>query len=99
MKIKIRMLIIELLKSQSIVESWGISSIDISNDSVSFDVIGFQFQGNVTLEYVSNRYSIKLNNKVVSSAVLKDVVKTLDTLIEVGDMYYGDIMNWVNKQL
>lgn len=99
MKTKIRLLLVELLANRIIVESWGISSISVSGNSVSFDVSGFQFQGNIALEFVSNGYSIKLNNQIASCVVLQDVVKTLDILIEVGDMYYNDIMNWVNKQL
>lgn len=99
MRTEIRLLLVELLANRRIVESWGISSISIADNSVSFDVSGFQFQGNISLEFVSGRYSIKLNNKTVSCVVLKDVVKILDILIEVGDMYYNDIVNWVNKQL
>ena len=99
MKQAIRLLIIEFLKCQNIVECWGISSIVLLEDSVSFDVCGFQFQGRVIIEIAAEGYFIKLSNKAICNIVLEEVVSTLDFLIEVGDTYDDDIENWVKEQL
>lgn len=99
MNVRLRSLLIELLTGKNIVESWGISSIDVSDNSVAFSVAGFQYQGRVVLEIKPDGYSIRRRDKILPCIVLEKVIPTLDILIEAGDAYYKDIMNWMNRRL
>jgi len=91
----IRLLLVELLSNETIVGSWGISSIIVLDNHISFNVSGFQFQGNIAIEVLYNCYSIKLGDKMIVYVALKEMVTALDALIEAGNSYYNDIANWI----
>lgn len=92
---EIRQLIIRLVSCDIQVGSWGITSISISEDSISFDVTGFLYQGLVTITATTGLYRIQMGNGGDYCANIENVVSTLDSLIEVGDNYYEIVIDWL----
>lgn len=97
MKKEIRQLLIRLVLCENQVGSWGITSISILEDSISFDVTGFLYQGRVTITPTTDLYRIQMGNGGEYCANIENVVSTLDSLIEVGDNYYKSLIDWLHR--
>lgn len=81
----IRHLLIELLKNEVIVSSWGISDIAINKENISFSTNGFLFIGVVNIETIIgcvDSYYVYFNNKFRDKVELVNLISFLDNAIE-----------------
>lgn len=93
---KLRDLLLELLGNSCIVESWGIYNIRIGVKSVSFYVNGFKYKGKVVILNRQNGYCIKADDMTISGVQLADVIRIIDGVVEISDMYMSDIALWIS---
>lgn len=92
---ELRDLLLELLDNSCIVESWGICNICIGVKSVFFFVNGFKYTGKVAIHYRKNGYCIKAGDMTISGVQLADVIRIIDGVVEISDMYMSDIVTWI----
>lgn len=98
---EIKKLMIELLKNQEIVESWGTHDIQIADDSVSFSVSGFNYVGQLTISVRTAGYNIcgkGLNIDIESEDVYK-MVEILDRAIETSDKYISELVEYITNMI
>ena len=95
-----KLLIIELLKHRNAVESWGVSDIGISCDSLSFCVQGLRYSGRITVTSQGGDYVIASETDmiVMSSQLLERLPQVLDDMIERTDNYIQDLCVELSKQ-
>ena len=91
---KYRNLLLRLLEDVMIVSSWGISNITISEPKLSFNVDGFKYHGEVTIDALDeSQYNVYLNGESVGRFKLNDLVPYLDRMIELSDSEYQKLFN------
>jgi hypothetical protein len=96
---EIRNLLITFLSNQSIVASWGISNIQIEENSLKFTVSGMKYHGEVfVLSSMETIYNVKIGDKMFESLKLDDVINKIDDYIEHTNNYKEDVMKWLSKQ-
>ena len=96
---KARLLLLELLSNKYVTASWGITSISVTEDTVSFDVSGFNNQGRIVILITADGYSIIFENRLVMKVKLETIVEELDSFIEFGDGYLSKIADWINNKI
>lgn len=97
---EIRILLLTLLANDEIASSWGITDIDISFSSVSFNANGFLYTGRVVISPDSlDSYSITLGTKTLENIDLDRVVPILDSEIEKSEDYTDALTLWIKKRL
>ncbi len=97
MKTSKRLLLLELLENSCVVQSWGINRINIFDDSIQFNVLGFKYKGLIQIVCNKSDYTIFINNTNIKCDSAKSVVKILDELIECSFHYFDDIVDWMNS--
>lgn len=97
----LRNLMIELIQQRTIALSWGINTILIEMDNISFKVNAFKYKGRIKIKYINNNYIIILEDKdvKVEDIALKEIVCTIDHLIEVTEDYPKTLKQWIKKTL
>lgn len=95
MNINIRTLLLELLKHQFVVSSWGLTNIKIGASKLSFDVDGLLYKGKVLITVNGCLYTIHLDSRTLSDVALCQVVAVLDGLIEVDEDYKEQLAQWL----
>lgn len=95
---EIRILLLALLANDEIASSWGITDIDISFSSVSFNANGFLYTGRVVISPDSlDSYSIQLATKTLSNIDINKIVQVLDSEIEKSEDYIDKLTLWIKK--
>lgn len=95
---EIRILLLTLLANDEIVSSWGVTDIDISFSSLSFNVNGFLYTGRVVITPDSlGSYSVKLATKTLGNIDLNRIVQMLDLEIEKSEDYIDNLTLWIKK--
>lgn len=95
----IRNLLINFLSNQNVVASWGISNIQIEENSISFTVCGMKYQGGVSVNrFGKNVYDVKMREKVYKSLKMHDVINKIDDYIEHTDNYQEDVKKWLSQK-
>lgn len=95
MKKDLRDLLVEFLKHENLVGSWGVTKIQIGETDVSFNVSAFKYAGQVQIKCQKGVYDVILGTTTITGLTLKIVVETIDVEIETSDDYYIKIANWV----
>ena len=89
-----------LLANDEIVGSWGITDIEISFNSISFNVNGFLYVGRVLIfPNDSNLYTIELSTQTFEHIELDRVVQVLDSEIEKSEDYIQELTLWIKNRL
>ena len=95
---EIRILLLTLLANDEIASSWGITDIDISFSSVSFNVNGFLYTGRVAISPDSlDSYSILLTTKTLGNIDLNRIIQVLDSEIEKSEDYIDKLTLWIKQ--
>lgn len=92
----IRLLLVELMKHQNVVSSWGLSNIKIASDKLSFEVSGFLYKGEVSVVANSNRYAVRMDGRKFDDIALQQIVSLLDELIEEDKEYVERLVGWLS---
>ena len=96
----IQTLLLMLLANDEIVGSWGITDIEISFNSISFNVNGFLYVGRVLIfPNDSNLYTIELSTQTFEHIELDRVVQVLDSEIEKSEDYIQELTLWIKNRL
>lgn len=95
MDANIKKALIELLKEEVIVASWGLCKITVNDTSVKFEVSGFIYQGIVIIEIRNSKYKISFNDGTIMFCSTNNIVQMLDSKIEKGDEYNNNIKEWL----
>lgn len=96
MNSNIRKLLLELLRQNVIVGSWGMTNVSIKQDTINFDVQGMLYQGAVSISPQKGIYHIELDGVAVS-VPLESVVQKLDVLVESGEGYIHKLQSWLSS--
>lgn len=94
-----RNLLLQLLKEQVVIASWGISNIEVADDELLFFVLGFKYQGMVSIVTTdSNHANIEFldNHKKILDVDICRVVYVIDNEIEVTDDYCFTLKKWLD---
>lgn len=95
---ELKQLILELLKHETVVISWGITKINIGKKSISFHVSAFKYNGRVQIKCLKGGYSVKVGPNIIKGLALSDIVETIDCEIETSTDYYEKIARWITNQ-
>lgn len=96
MKKEIRNLVNRLLHEELIVQSWGITNIQIIENVIRFEVCGFKYKGLIIISTDANGYNVNIGNKNIQSS-LDNIINVLDDEIEKTENYTSDLSKWINK--
>lgn len=88
----IRRAILALLEQNIVVISWGISSINIEDEYISFYVEGFKYKGMVKIIECDGDYKIIFEDTTIRCSI-DNIVESLDMYIERTDNYERHIIN------
>lgn len=92
----IRNLVNRLLHEEVIVQSWGITNIQIIDNTLRFEVCGFKYKGLIIISTNSNDYNVNIGDKNILSP-LDNIINVLDDEIEKTENYLSDLSHWINK--
>lgn len=98
----IRMALSLLLNQRNVTLSWGLSNIEIRNNSVSFHVDGFTFSGNVKIEENSSQkflYNIYFDDVLKTTLNQSTLIKYLDEHIEYNEDYSKNLLNEIENKM
>lgn len=86
---EIKRMLLELLKNNTVVVSWGISNLTIEGDEITFEVDALKYKGVVAV-FVSKRqnyYDLKIGEKVIKELLINEVVDMIDKEVEYSNNY------------
>jgi hypothetical protein len=95
MKKIIKNALITLLADELTVASWGISNITIKEDSFEFTVLGFIYQGKVSVSIQNSNYLITFENGYSEECNIDNLVHYLDSKIEKNSDYDKAVLKWL----
>lgn len=92
---ELRNLLVEFLRNEITVASWGISNIEIDEKSISFSVSGFKYHGRVEIFVCEgNGYCIRFTKDELKIIELGEVIPQMDDYIEHSENFEQDLENW-----
>ena len=93
-------LIADFINNSEIVQSWGITKISHSEDTISFMVFGFQYKGEIKILCTSKNYIIYLAGPIrIICYDTSSVIKNIDTIVEYSENYSSILKKWISVQL
>lgn len=92
---KLKDLLVEFLRKEIIVKSWGVSDIKIGEMDVSFHVSAFKYKGRVQVVCLEDSYCLKLKNTEVKGVELDDIVEIIDDKVETTNDYFEVVVQWI----
>lgn len=95
MDTNLKKLIVEFLKHEDIVGSWGITNIRVRKTTVSFQVSGFKCKEKVHIRCQKEGYCVKIGKEKALLFDLSNIIKGIDDEIETTDDYFKKIALWV----
>lgn len=96
----IKEILIELLKHKTIVSSWGIENITISDNCIHFHANGFRYCGLIDIQCKNEKIYIQLEDlHLLEHADLNSIVQMLDAFIEKDGRYAENLCNWIKKAI
>ncbi len=97
MNANIRQALAILLDEGLKVSSWGISSISIGEDFVSFNVDGLIYKGRVQIKGEDNGYCLMFDDGKAQTCPAEYLVQVLDENIEKTSTYRNDLQEWFSN--
>lgn len=81
-----------------VLYSWGIHGIVKNQQTVTFIVNGFKYQGSITLYQEGNKFFARLNERGTNFCddTLDGLIKKIDSAIEVTNNYNKDVISSLN---
>lgn len=92
----------ECLRYEDIVQTWGLTQIQISENSISFNVSGFNYNGKITIKTDDHGRNLVLNSNIAYIGVAKtalDAVMLLDKYIESNEYKYIRLKRMLTQYL
>lgn len=96
---KVKNALVCLLNKDEIISSWGINNISIEERSISFDVEGLIYKGNICIRCDKPDYEIQFEDGRTIQCSIGKLVDILDVHIETTDNYLRDLENWVLSKI
>ncbi len=97
MNSEIRHLLILFLRNKTVVASWGISDIAISDKSIAFSVDAMRYSGHIEISPTSaTDCTICMQGKGTFPCSNNNLIYLLDRLIEHCDNYSTALSYWLN---
>lgn len=84
----------ECLRHEEIVQTWGVTQIQINENSISFSVSGFNYSGKITIKAIEPERNFVLNSNIAYIGVADtalDALKLLDKYIESNEDKYLEL--------
>ncbi len=94
----LKMALIELLKHEVEVSSWGIYNIKVMENSANFCVDGLRYKGKVSIKPTLteiNEFEVLFSNGEKRITMLDSLIETLDTYIERTENYKDNIKEYI----
>ena len=88
-----------LLEQEIVIASWGISSVSMLDNAISFHVAGLRYSGEVIISPISETLLCHvsfLENSQSYDIDYQQLVARLDELIEKTDNYQDDLKKWIH---
>lgn len=95
---KVKRMLLVLLQEKDLVASWGISQIHVKETSISFNVAGFLYQGQVTVSADGANYEIRFASGDFCDTSLENLVSDLDRHIEKDSRYLQRLETWFDSK-
>jgi len=100
---RMRKLLVEFIRHETIVTSWGLSNIKMLDNQIFFNVNALKYKGCIKIStsieksdsYIINLVSVDNQEIIVP---LSKVVPILDSFVETTDLYYSDLIEWFNHK-
>ena len=87
-----------LLQEEDKVSSWGISKINIGENSINFNVDGFLYKGCASIKCDETCYEIYFEHgEIIRCSDAGELTDLLDSNIEKTENYQKDLENWVSS--
>lgn len=91
----VRRALICLLNEEEKVSSWGITNINIEENSINFDVDGFLFRGHISIKCEETYFEIQMEGGKNIMCVVSELTDTLDSSIEKAENYQQNLEKWL----
>ena len=91
----IRTIVLDFISNPIIIASWGITSIDVKHDSISFCVDALKYRGKIIINDSKDIVQTLLENNCTTSTKPGIVMQVIDDLIESGPNYNRELKKWV----
>ncbi len=96
----VKEILVELLRHKTIVSSWGIENITISDICIHFHANGFRYCGPIDIQCKNEKINIQLGDLyILKYTDLNSIVQILDTIIEKDGKYAENLCNWIEKAI
>lgn len=89
------------LHYEDIVQTWGITQIQVSDNMISFEVSGFNYTGEIIITLCNDDKTLVLNSSteyIGSAKTAMETIKLLDLYIESNESKYLSLFNALTKQ-
>jgi len=97
MNTELKNLLVELLKHEIVVGSWGLTGIRIGKSGVSFHASAFKYNGRIQIKSLTRGYSVTIGKTTIKGLELSNVVKVIDNEIELSPDYVNNVAEWIVK--
>ena len=92
-------MLVEILKQENVVGSWGLTEIRIGKREISFCISAFKYNGRIRIKCLNEGFTIVIGNETFKGIELSKVVELIDDKVEMTPDYFKDIAYWVGKKL
>lgn len=88
------------LQYEDIVQTWGITKIQVSDNMVSFEVSGFNYSGEIIITLCNDDKTLVINSSteyIGSAKTAMETIRLLDLYIESNESKYLSLFNALLK--